>query len=256
MVLDLVLRRSRSPPTHKPETAQTLAFRIQLHLDPRLYTRDPEETDLGRRIVDAAIRQLDAAGFEKLTFRRLAESIGSTEASVYRYFENKHRLLLYLVSWYWSWVDYRLEYHVNAAVLPPGQRLHRVIDVLLESNTFDPTWSHIDEAALHRIVVVESNKAYQTRWVDDDNAEGLFAAYKALAAKVAAIIREAAPDYAHARALASTLIEAAHQQIFFAEHLPSLADGKVTDGDFGNVRSFLSGLVDRVLGLETPADGS
>ncbi|TPV94735.1 MAG: TetR/AcrR family transcriptional regulator [Myxococcales bacterium FL481] len=226
-----------------------MAFRIQLHLDPALYVRDPEETELGRRIVDAAIQQLVATGFEKLTFRRLAESIGSTEASVYRYFENKHRLLLYLVSWYWSWVDYRLEYRVNAAELPPRERLHRVIDVLLTSTTYDPTWSHIDEAALHRIVVVESNKAYQTRWVDDDNAEGLFAAYKALAAKVADLILEADPDYAHPRALASTLIEASHQQIFFAEHLPSLSDGKVTNGDFANVREFLTDLVDRALQL-------
>ena len=55
-----------------------MTFRIHLHLDPSLYLWDPEETDLGRRIVDAAIREIDESGFERFTFRKLAESISST----------------------------------------------------------------------------------------------------------------------------------------------------------------------------------
>ncbi|MEE9384672.1 MAG: TetR/AcrR family transcriptional regulator [Nannocystaceae bacterium] len=233
-----------------------MSFRIHLHLDPQLFVRDPEETELGRRIVDAAIRLMDDSGFERFTFRRLAESISSTEASVYRYFENKHRLLLYLTSWYWSWVDHRIQYQISSSVGTPSQRLHRVVDVLLQSSTYDPTWSHIDESALHRIVVVESNKAYQTRWVDDDNAEGLFAAYKALAANVGDIILEAAPDYQHPRALASTLIEASHQQLFFAQHLPSLTDTNTTDCHRSHVSGFLNDLLRRVLDLDADADAA
>ncbi len=221
-----------------------MAFRIRLHLDQRLYLRDPEETELGRRIVDAAIRQIDAQGFERFTFRKLAGAIGSSEASIYRYFENKHRLLLYLVSWYWSWLDYRIDAGAGAS---PRERLREVVHVLIESATYDPTWSHIDEAALHRIVVIEGTKAYQTRWADDDNAGGLFAAYKALCAKVAGILSEVDPSYPFPLALASTLIEASHQQIFFGQHLPSATELRPADGDNTEVGRFLSDLLDRVL---------
>lgn len=226
-----------------------MAFSIRLHLDDCLYVRDPEETDLGRRIVDTAIRQLDEHGFERFTFRRLAEATGSTEASIYRYFQNKHRLLLYLVSWYWSWVDYRLE--IVALTEPEAvQRLRRAVQVLLESHTtYDPRWSHIDEVALHRIVVVESHKAYQTQRVDDLNAEGMFSAYKGLTATLAELIRGAAPDYPFPTALASTLVEASHQQIFFAQHLPSMTELKAEGDDFSQVGRFLDDLLSRVLGL-------
>lgn len=234
-----------------PRRYRVLAFHIHLHLDPRLYVRDPEETDLGRRIVDAAIRLIDGSGFERFTFRALAKSIRSTEASIYRYFENKHRLLLYLTSWYWSWVDYRLEFRAGSGDPSPRERLHRIVDVLLQSGTYDPTWSHIDEVALHRIVVVESHKVYQTQWVDADDAEALFSAYQALVAKVGDVISAASPRYAFPIALASTLIEAAHQQIFFCQHLPSLTDVELVDGKLAPVRAFLADLLDRALGLSS-----
>ena len=226
-----------------------MTFRIRLHLDPRLYVRDPEETELGRRIVDASIRGIDEYGFEKFTFRKLAESIGSTEASVYRYFRNKHRLLLYLVSWYWNWVAYRMAFQAPSTD-DPKERLSKIVEVLLESTVYDPTWSHIDEVALHRIIVVEGNKAYQTRWVDDDNAEGLFLAYKDLCTTVAEAILAVAPEYRFPHALASTLIESSHQQIFFAQHLKRLTEIRAPEGDFAEVGLFLGDLLHRVLGIE------
>ena len=58
-------------------------------------------------------------GFESFTFKKLAAKIESTEASVYRYFENKHKLLIYLVSWYWNWVEYRLDMEITH---PPAEQ--------------------------------------------------------------------------------------------------------------------------------------
>jgi len=43
---------------------------------------------------------IDEFAFEFFTFKKLAEEINSTEASIYRYFENKHLLLLFLMNWY------------------------------------------------------------------------------------------------------------------------------------------------------------
>ena len=199
--------------------------------------------------MDASIRLLEEQGFERFTFRKLADEIGSTEASVYRYFPNKHRLLLYLVNWYWCWVEYRLQIHARPGD-HPAEGLTKAVEVLMESATYDPTWSHIDEVALHRIVVVESNKAYQTHWVDDDNAEGLFNAYKSLSERLATMIEAAAPNYPFPHALASTVIEASHQQIFFAQHLPRMTELEAEGGDFSGVGGFLNDLLGRVLGLE------
>ena len=83
---------------------------IKLSLNHRSYLREPEATELGRKIITESITLIDALGFEQFTFKKLAAEIGSTEASVYRYFENKHKLLVYLVSWYWAWLDYRVAF--------------------------------------------------------------------------------------------------------------------------------------------------
>eukprot|EP01031_Cornospumella_fuschlensis_P000390 gene390-492_t len=74
----------------------------------KLFLRDPESSDLGRRIIRQAILLIAEIGFEEMTFRKLANQIGTKEASIYRYFENKHRLLVYLVAWYWQWLEYQL----------------------------------------------------------------------------------------------------------------------------------------------------
>ena len=66
---------------------------LQLVLNDRYFLRDPLHTELGTKIVSQSILMIDQLGFEQFTFKKLAHAIGSTEASVYRYFDNKHRLL-------------------------------------------------------------------------------------------------------------------------------------------------------------------
>ncbi len=72
---------------------------IQFKLNEKLFLRDPQQTKLGRKLIQQSIILIDELGFERYTFKKLAERIQSTEASVYRYFENKHKLMLYLFSW-------------------------------------------------------------------------------------------------------------------------------------------------------------
>ena len=56
-----------------------------------IYLKDPESSELGQKIIKNSIELIDDIGFEAFTFKKLAESIGTTEAGVYRYFENKHK---------------------------------------------------------------------------------------------------------------------------------------------------------------------
>lgn len=196
---------------------------LQLRLGSQLYVKDPQSTELGRRIVREAIIQIDKLGFETFTFRKLSQAIDSTEASIYRYFENKHRLLVYLITWYWSWLQYRIGYATNN-IIDPRDKLRTALSIITCKHTCDDDFPDINEVALGRIVVAESEKTYLTKNVDTDNKEGLFLGYKALCADIANIVKEICPDYPYPHALISTVLEASNQQIFFSEHLPSLTE--------------------------------
>lgn len=226
-----------------------MSVSIQIVLSDKLFLRDPEQTELGRNIVDFSIKLIDELGFEKFTFKKLANAIGSTEASIYRYFENKHKLLIYLVSWYWSWLEYLIDYQTHN-IESARRQLEITIRVLANSSTYDPKFSHIDEIALHRIVVAESSKAFLTKDVDGENEEGLFQGYKSLTGKLAGLIGKLAPDYANPRALSVVLIEASRNQMFFAEHLPSLTEINLDDQNKSSLVEFLRHLLFSVLNFE------
>lgn len=227
-------------------TVGLAAPRVAIQVDDKYYLKDPSSSVLGRRIVGQSILLLDEMGLEAFTFRKLAERIGTTEASVYRYFPNKQRLLLYLAAWYWAWMEYRV--HLATANVPdPVERLRRALAELTRPIRRDDTVPDVDEAALYRVVVSESSKAYMNREVDADNREGLFRGYKRLCRGVAGIVTEIDPTYPYPVALVSTIVESSHMQRFFAEHLPSLTE--VSAGPRGtSATEFLTDLAMRALG--------
>ncbi len=201
---------------------------VTLRVNKKLFIRDPQQTELGQRIVKHSIELIDELGFEHFTFRKLAEQIESAEASVYRYFENKHRLLHYLAAWYWTWLNYRLD--LATSNLTDGKiRLKAAIRVITAPIVQDPALEFVNEVALHRIVVAEMEKTYLTKWVDIDNQEGLFGGFKALCEKLSSFIHDINPDYSYCNSLASTMILATYQQMFFLLHLPSLSDLKMKE---------------------------
>ena len=73
---------------------RTLLGSLRIQIPEQLYVKDPETTDLGKRIVEHSILLINELGFECFTFRKLGAAIGSPESTIYRYFENKHKLLL------------------------------------------------------------------------------------------------------------------------------------------------------------------
>jgi hypothetical protein len=91
-------------------------------------------------------------------------------------------------------------------------------------------------------VLSEASKTYYTKSVDSDNKMQFFKSYKSLCKKIAAIMMEISPEYTFAHALASTILESAHQQVFFAMHLPSLTDVKLQNEEFDKVIEYLEHL--------------
>jgi AcrR family transcriptional regulator len=188
-----------------------------------LYIRDPKDTVLGRSILRNSIILIDELGFEHFTFKKLAFNIKSTEASVYRYFENKHLLLLYFYNWYWEYlyanIQTKLE-NENSST----EKLKIAIDGILFSIKKNPEIDFIDEDILHRIMVSQADKVLRIKEVTEENRNGFFLAYKKVVKSIADIILEIEPNFPYARILASTLMEIPNQQLYYAENLPSLTN--------------------------------
>ncbi len=200
-----------------------MSLAIQFTINPNLFLRDPLETKLGKRIIKHGIELMDEIGLESFTFKKLATAMGSTEASIYRYFENKHLFLTYLLSWYWEWVKFRIDFN-SMNVTDPQERLKIVIKTIVDTIRLSTPAEYIDRDALHRIVVIEGPKAYHNKHVDTENRKGYFATYKSLTKKIADIILEIDPKFPYPRTHASNLVEMANNYLYFAEHLPGLTD--------------------------------
>ena len=209
---------------------QDLLPNINIKVPENLYLKDPDSTSLGRRIVENAIEQIHMLGFEAFTFKKLGICIGSPESTVYRYFENKHKLLLYMVNWYWSWLEYRVLF-ATTNISEPKEKLIKAIQVVTETVTQDSDFSHINETLLHRIVICESTKAFLTKDIERENDQGCFSAYKRLVNHISANVLEINPDFSHPNTLVSTIIEGSHMQSYFSEHLPSITDCSENKGD-------------------------
>jgi AcrR family transcriptional regulator len=202
---------------------QNLLSKLSFTVNESIYLKNPDSSELGRKIIAGSIDLIDTLGFEHFNFRKLAAEIGSTEASIYRYFESKHKLLLYLSSWYWGWMEYRLVFGLTN-IPSSEERLERAISILTEEILEKASPLHINTIKLNRIVINESSKAYLTKEVDQENTEGAFAGYKQVVARVSDIILEVNPSYKYPHMLISTIIEGAHHQRFFVDHLPRLTD--------------------------------
>ncbi len=197
----------------------SLSFKV----NEKIYLRDPEGTELGKKIVRNAIDLIYRLGFEHFTFKKLAKETNTTEATIYRYFENKHRLLLYILNWYWSYLEYLVVFQLPPLV-DSKARLIRLIELLTHPLPESEGQTDYNKSYLHQIVISESSKVYLVKEVKEINENAVFKPYKDLCARISEIIQSHNPTYAYPHSLSSTLIETAHSQLFFSHHLPKLTD--------------------------------
>lgn len=202
---------------------KTIDSIVQLQINQDTYLKDPESTELGKRILENSIQMINELGFDLFTFKKLGEKIGSNESSIYRYFENKHKLLLYLVSWYWSWLEYRLVVH-TFAIEDPKKKIETVIELINSLAVQSPCYPHINAGTLHDIMIEEYSKSYLTKQVDRENREGYFEVYKRLVKRLEEMIQAYRPDYPHASSLASLVYDGSLHQGFLKKHFPSITD--------------------------------
>jgi AcrR family transcriptional regulator len=219
---------------------------VKIEINDKIYVKDPQSSDLGKRIVEHGINMIFEMGFDKFTFKKLGEKISSNESSIYRYFESKHKLLLYLASWYWGWLEYKLVFATNS-IPNAEEKLKRALEIITSATEEDRSVSHVNEVLLNKIVINEYSKSYLTKEVDAENKEGYFVIYKRLVKRISDMIVGVDPNYPYPSSLASTIVEGALHQYFLKEHFSSMTDCN----DAISPTQFLTDLVFNALNLKT-----
>lgn len=202
---------------------EQLLSNIKIQVNEKLFVKDPETSALGKKIIQESIILIDDIGFDDFTFKKLGEKLGSNESSVYRYFENKHKLLVYLSSWYWSWMEYRLVF-ATSNYANPLEKLKKAISIVTEKVEDDQKTLHINESILNKIIIAEFTKTFHTKEVEQENKEGFYYIYIRVINRLTAIIIEVKPDYLYPKSLASSIVEGAMHQHFLKDHMQTITD--------------------------------
>ena len=201
---------------------------LKIQVNEKIYVKDPETSSLGKKIIQESILLIDEIGFDNFTFKKLGEKIGSNESSIYRYFENKHKLLVYLSSWYWSWMEYRLVFETNN-IIDPFEKLKIAITIVTEKIDDDFSTDFINESVLNTIIIQEFTKSLHTKEVDEENKQGYFLIYKRLINRIITMVNEVNPEYPYAKSLVSSIVEGSLHQHFLMNHLKTITNCNVTN---------------------------
>ncbi len=203
---------------------------LRFKLNHHLYLKDPQETEFGHKLLAHSTELMQEIGFEQFTFRKLAERMNSVEASIYRYFENKHKLLLFLINWYSEWTHYSIRMYI-LTVDDRKKRLDLALENIIHSKLISDQEQYINTELLRQIVIEQSSKSYHIHDVDQENQLGLFFSYKKLNLLLTELIKDYNNNFPYPSSLASTIIEMVNQQLYFADHLPMFTELKSNESN-------------------------
>ena len=201
---------------------ESILKKMRVEVNSKLFLKDPFSSELGVLIVQEGSQLIQELGMEHFTFKKLGAKIGSTEAAIYRYFENKHKLLLYLSAWYWAWLEHNLVFG-TANQADPVERLSIAIRLLVEGPIYKQN-DFLDPEILRSIVINESIKGFLTKEVDLEHESGIFSQVYKFGDRISSIITELNPDYLYPKTLVSTILESSLLQSFNSQHLPGMLD--------------------------------
>jgi AcrR family transcriptional regulator len=201
---------------------EAILKKTRVEVSPKLYFKEPYSSELGAFIVKEGTQLIQEIGFEQFTFKKLAQGIGSTEAAIYRYFENKHMLLLYLNAWYWGWMEHNLVF-LTSNIPDPRERLNIGLGLMVDGPRFLDN-EFLDLRKLRTVAINESIKGYFTRSVDAEHRSGLFAQVYSFGERIATIVRELNPEYSYPKTLVYTVMQASLLHSFNSLHLPEMIE--------------------------------
>lgn len=229
--------------TNKTNSNTIMIDSIILKQPEGTYLKDPQGSDLGIKIIKESIELMEEIGIEDFTFKKLSVRIESTEASVYRYFESKHQLLLYLYSWYWGWKMVEID-RATHFISTDFDKLITAMNLLIQQENKAAFAFSFSYEKLRNLIEKEGIKSFLTKKVDDENQIGAFDNYKKLVALLSSWVVATKKDFQFPNMLITTIIEGAHLQHFFGNHLKRLTNHSDTND---NVAEFYKQLVQSLL---------
>ena len=143
--------------------------------------------------------------------------------------------LVFVCNLYWQWLEEAIR-DLSYAKLSHYQRLEKAIELIV-SPTKNGKEYDLPLNALINVIVDEGPKVYLTKDVDEENRQGVYLAYKTLCSTLAQFMLNVNPSYPFSHSMATTIIEAAHDQKFFSTHLPRLTD--IDQNDDAHLTEFL-----------------
>lgn len=203
-----------------------------------LSSKNPIGSEIGQEILRKSSQLIVRDGIDLFTFKKLAIEIGSTESTIYRYFENKHQLLLYLTSWYWNLLEVKLAF-ITSNLHNPVERMDIALHFLSAPINELSATSFLDENVLHQIVIRDSTKSINALGMTVKKNTEYLEAYINLVKRLSEIIHKVNSKYKFPSALAISLIETSHHQAHLQGILPGVSD---LDVNPKNVYKFLQQL--------------
>ncbi len=206
---------------------ESILQKIKVDINQDIYLKDPFSSSLGKDIIHKSIKLLISLGFEHFTFKKLAQEVGCTETAIYRYFENKHKLLVFLTSWYWGYLEQNLVFGI-ANMEDSRKKLEIAIKLLVKGPIFTQN-DFIDPMLLRKLLTDEATKAFLTKEVDVEYQKGFFNHYHKLGDRIAKLVLEINPRFEFPKTLVSTVMESSLMQSYYAQHLPALTEHQPGD---------------------------
>ncbi|MBL7812132.1 MAG: TetR/AcrR family transcriptional regulator [Bacteroidetes bacterium] len=201
-------------------TTDKFTYQVRVSLPPVLYIKNPQETALGQSLLEHAAACISRDGLEEFNFRKLAQAAGCTEATVYRYFENKHKLVLLLMNLFWGYVDFQIQQRIRFE--PKAEAaLNACLNELGNLQLHEIHNPHFAELLVH-LAAREGVKMHLGKDIHAETQDGSLTHYLRLLQTVEDLLRLNHVSYP--RALAGLLLDSALQQHFYRHNEPLLTD--------------------------------
>jgi AcrR family transcriptional regulator len=143
--------------------ARSAKLRRKVSFDPlqrEQWIKRQPVTDLGRRIVSAAVEEFAAKGVLGARVAEITRRAGTTDPAFYRYFTGlKEAALFVLGEYYWAPLNVRLS-HYRQITQAPLQLFDAIVDALVQSTADDPSRPWLAESQVFRIVVTEMRSPF------------------------------------------------------------------------------------------------
>ncbi len=204
---------------------ENLLKHLQVKVDEAFFLKDPETSDVGKKMIQQGILLMEEIGIEEFTFKKLSEKIKSPESTIYRYFTNKYQFLAYLCSWYWSWLDYKLAFSLANLNLS-SKKIDILFEVLSDKPELINQYKYISGASLLKVVQQEASKILHYHSMDLKHKLAYNKGFKIVCGRIEKVIHEINPSFKNPKALTLVLIEGYYQHQSLLRKNETLTDIK------------------------------